>query len=484
MSPIDPNQLRSASQWANHGWGAPLFGPHEIEKLVDRLSVALSSQSELVRELDTTHRQLEAHQAEIEAARLRAERATETLSTFLSALGHDLREPLVTASAGLEMLASDAATLTPETVAARADGLRRICRHGLALVDDLFELLRSDAGQWRVELRPVNLVELVNDACLIVAPRIAAKGLKFEVRWECPQIAASDGSSTSATREVTPRAAHAHPDTMHRDALNPVRTNPAQWGTLEHSTIETDPVRLRQALVNVLGNAVKFTERGSIVVRVAQCSVSMFSITVTDSGPGFDESDLLHVFEPFVQSARTSTRASEGVGLGLAIVERCVRLLGGTAHARNAQERGAAIEMIVPLRRMNSAPVWDNRLIGNAQPRKYCFRILAVDDAPDALRLLHHHLAAHGCEVEVAASLAEAREALTRRCFELMIVDGHLADGRGMDLAHALGAPPVVLSSAYCEDTHARQAHFLLPKPISREAVSAMLRDFAATRTD
>ncbi len=477
MSVREPNQFRTANQWAQHGWEVPIFGPVEIEKLVDRLTVALNSQSDLVRELDATHRQLEARQADIDAARLRAERATETLSTFLNALGHDLRAPLITADAGLEMLASDAPTLTPEMVAARADGLRRICRHGLALVDDLFELLRSDAGQWRVELRAVNLNELIADTCLIVAPRIAAKGLTLRVEWECASASPLDGTNAHTAVHLTHRATH--PGTMHEPAAQPL-----PWGTLEHAIVETDPVRLRQALINVLGNAVKFTERGTITVRVAQSSATMFSITVLDSGPGFDEHDLAHVFNPFVQCSRTATHASEGVGLGLAIVDRCVRLLGGSALARNAPERGAAIELTVPLRRVASAPLCDSVLIGNAQPRKYCFRILAVDDAQDALRLLRHHLVAHGCEVESASSLAEAREALTHRCFDLMIVDGRLADGRGMDLARAIGAPPIVLSTAYRDDVQERNAHFLLAKPISRQTVAALLRDFAATRTD
>ena len=459
-------------------WGAMLFGPREVERLVDRLSIALQTQTQLVRELDESRTQLAAHQAEIESARRRAERSAETLSTFLHALGHDLRAPFTTIGAGLELLALESPSPDSATRAERVASLARTCAHGLAMVDDLFELLRSDAGQWRVDLRTHRLENLAQDALALAAPRAAAKGLPLRIEWQ-------------------------------RDELRGLR-------------MQTDGTRIRQALANLLGNAVKFSDAGEVVLRVeheqahekaheqahepahvATGPREWILLSVRDSGPGFDPSDLSAVFEPFRQSSRTERRAHEGAGLGLAIVSRCAQLLGGRATAANNDDGGACVTMRVPLvREATKADAVDaqtvsteaasmrampGRVSSEQAPRHAAdapLLVLIVEDAPESLRLAAHHFTHAGCTVRCAETLAAAREALAREPFDLVVIDGELPDGRGTELLGSTRMPPVVLSSARqgvgpealpgIADT--------LPKPISRESVRALLARVAARR--
>lgn len=411
--------------------GVWLFGPAEIEKLVDRLSGALHAQTQLIHDLEDARAELARRHAEVEAERARAEQATDTLATFLRALGHDLRAPLVAVDIGLELLEMDAVRRNPD-LAARVSELRRTSRHGLGLIDDLFELIRSEAGQWRVERLPISLRELVADVRAVVAPAAHLKGIHFETRWEGGEATADE-------------------------------------------IIDTDPVRLRQALVNLVSNAVKFSHQGAVTIAVARIGERM-RFTVIDQGPGIEPAILPNLFEPFVQGAG---RAGGGVGLGLAIARRCARLLGGDVEAANRPEGGAAftLEVDAPRARIDapSPPPRD-------EPRAEVRSVLVVEDAPDAARLVVHHLKALGCDPTVAGSLAEARAALEARDFDLVISDNELPDGSGLALASGPRVPPLIISSAGCVVPPGLPILGVLPKPVARVDLAETLAAVAARR--
>lgn len=302
----------------SQSWRDSLLTASDIERLVDRLSVTLQAQSQTVRELESAHRELDARQRELEQARDKAERATETLATFLKALGHDLRAPLVSVDAALQML--DLELRDGDTLAAgsRVDEIRRTAAHGLSLIDDLFELIRSDAGQWRVEPQPVRISEIVADARAVVSPKAHLKRITVETRCV--------GHSTDAKHFV-----------------------------------ETDLVRIRQALVNLLSNAIKFSEHGPVVVEVERRGDDMLAFRVLDNGPGLDADSIDTLFEPFTQGKRTARHHKDGAGLGLAIVRRCARLLGGDVHAENRLTGGAIFTLVIKAPRVE-APAADAAL--------------------------------------------------------------------------------------------------------------------------
>ncbi|MFM7133467.1 MAG: ATP-binding protein [Planctomycetota bacterium] len=416
--------------------GVWLFGPTEIEKLVDRLSGAVHSQTQLIHELEDARTELAQRNAEVEAERRRAEQANDTLATFLRALGHDLRAPLVAVDIGLELAELDARARDAE-LADRIADIRRTSRHGLGLIDDLFELIRSQAGQWRVERLPTALRELLADVRAVVAPAAHAKGLHFETRWHGGDALADE-------------------------------------------IVDTDPVRLRQALVNLVANAVKFSGQGTVAIEVER-EGGRLRFRVVDEGPGIDPAILGSLFEPFVQGG---DRSRGGAGLGLAIARRCARLLGGDVVAANRPEGGAVFTLEVDAPRAelaaaSAAPPAPRHAGGSEGTVR---RALVVEDAPDAARLVLHHLGALGVEATVAGSLAEARAALASGQFDLVISDNELPDGSGLELARTPGLPPLVISSANCAVPADLPVHAVLPKPIARVDLAETIASVAARR--
>ena len=289
------NVVESASQ----SWRSALITPSEIETLVDRLSATLQAQSHTVRELEAAHIELDARGRALDEARAKAERATETLATFLKALGHDLRAPLVSVDAALQMLDFDIRDGGPTTATERIGEIRRTASHGLALIDDLFELIRSDAGQWRVEPQAVRISEIVADARAVVTPKAQLKRLTIETRWI--------GSAT---------------DSKH--------------------FVQTDLVRIRQALVNLLVNAIHaMAEGGTLTLTTRDAGADSVEIAVTDTGPGLGAALLAELFKPFV------TRKKDGTGLGLWISRSIVERYGGDIQAGNHPAGGAIMRVLL-----------------------------------------------------------------------------------------------------------------------------------------
>lgn len=423
-----------------------------VDRLVDRLSTALRDQHDIVRELSEARADLARRHEEAEAARRRAERTMECLTSFLHALGHDLRAPFVGIDASLQLLDLEAAGLRPDELRARvsetASGVRRTCSYGLSMIADLFELMRTEAGAWRVQPMPVDLLALVREVRALVLPQARAKGLDIAIHLV--------GSGAGCNEP-------------------------------EIEAFRTDPDRLRQALVNVLANAVKFSDAGVVDIEIARPVAGQCVFRVLDRGPGIAPDALERIFEPFHQSERTAAHAGEGLGLGLAIAERCARLLGGSWTASNREGGGAAFTLTLPEDThceptSSAAPSAGSPAQSTASSRMAgrTLRILVVDDEAAAARLAAHHLRVLGHAVATAASLAEARAALASpSAFDLILADFELPDGDGadmLDLVRGLGNAPVILSSArVCDDMLDRGAAAVVPKPLERAALAATL---------
>ena len=422
-----------------------------VDRLVDRLSTALRDQHDIVRELSEARADLVRRHEEAEAARRRAERAMECLTSFLHALGHDLRAPFVGIDASLQLLDLEAAGLRQDELRARvaetAAGVRRTCSFGLSMIADLFELMRTEAGTWRVQPRRVDLLDLVREVRALVLPQARAKGLDI--------------------------------------ALRVVECGPGCGGGCcgpAVASFRTDPDRLRQALVNVLANAVKFSDAGTIDIEIARRPSGECVIRVLDRGPGLAADALERIFEPFHQSERTAAHAGEGLGLGLAIAERCARLLGGSWTAANREGGGAIFTLVLPedAGRGTEEPTAPPQATEPSFTAARTLRILVVDDETASARLAAHHLRVLGHAVTTAASLAEARGVLASPArFDLILADFELPDGDGSDmlaLARRLGNIPVILSSARgCEEMLEHGAAAIVPKPLERSALAAKL---------
>jgi signal transduction histidine kinase len=240
-----------------------------------------------------------AARAEAEEARARAEEANHAKSEFLAVMSHELRTPLNAIGGYAELLEMGVrGAVTPSQV----EDLRRIQRsqkHLLGLINEVLNYARVETGTVRYDLTDVDVGEVVVAVETLVAPQLRAKGLAFAVECE-------SGLAVRADRE-----------------------------------------KLQQILVNLLTNAVKFTERGSVTL-ACECAGESVRLRVRDTGVGIPDDKLETIFEPFVQVDARLTRPNEGVGLGLAISRDLARGMGGDLTVESAPGEGSEFTLALP----------------------------------------------------------------------------------------------------------------------------------------
>ena len=239
---------------------------------------------------------------EAEAARAEAERANNSKTDFLAVMSHELRTPL-TAIMGYEELLSDGIT-GPVTELQRQQ-LGRInasARHLLGLIDEILTFARVDIGRERVRWESMSVNQTLADAASLVEPMAEAKKLNLVV-----QLLDEDQS------------------------------------------IQTDGTKLRQMLVNLLSNGIKFTDAGEVQLG---CSVEdgMLQIRIADTGVGIAAENVEYVFEPFWQAEQTATRKTGGTGLGLSVTRKLARLLGGDVTVASRMGAGSTFLLTLPMK--------------------------------------------------------------------------------------------------------------------------------------
>jgi signal transduction histidine kinase len=240
--------------------------------------------------------------SEAETARAEAERANNSKTDFLAVMSHELRTPL-TAIMGYEELLSDGIT-GPVTELQRQQ-LGRInasARHLLGLIDEILTFARVDVGRERVRWESMSVNHTIADSAALVEPMAAAKSIDFIV-----------------------------------DLLE------------EDQAIQTDGTKLRQMLVNLLSNGIKFTENGEVRV---SCAVSdgVLEVSIADTGVGIPAENIEEVFELFWQAEQTATRKTGGTGLGLSVTRKLARLLGGDVTVASRVGMGTTFLLTLPMK--------------------------------------------------------------------------------------------------------------------------------------
>jgi signal transduction histidine kinase/FixJ family two-component response regulator len=323
--------------------------------------------SERTAELNTRTR-------ELERAMHAANAASQAKSEFLANMSHEIRTPMTAILGFSENLFDESLSDTDRQEAIA--GIHRNGQHLLGIINDILDLSKIEAGHLEIEYTRFSPVELV-DACMVqLRERAESKGLTLMRTYEPPLPA----------------------------------------------TIESDPTKLRQILVNLLGNAIKFTERGSIELR---CRLELnredrgnafLRFDVIDSGIGMTSDQIARVFEPFTQADSTTSRRFGGTGLGLSICKRLSRLLGGNISARSEPGKGSTFTarirtgalVDVPLLGANelephsSEPPPRSEAAHPTHPSSLNCRILLAEDGPDNQKLISFILRKAGADVAVA----------------------------------------------------------------------------------
>ncbi|HEV2853635.1 MAG TPA: ATP-binding protein [Thermoanaerobaculia bacterium] len=326
---------------------------------------------------------------EAQEARAEAERANRLKDQFLATLSHELRTPLNAILGWAQILR--AGRLDPEGMTRGLEAIERSSRAQAQLIGDLLDISRVISGKLRLEVRPVDPVDVIEAALATVLPAAQAKGVPIE-------------------RFLDRRA----------------------------GLVQADPDRLQQVVWNLLSNAVKFTPRGGKVEVHLAAIEGHAEIRVHDTGQGIAPELLPHIFELFRQGDGSSTPGQAGLGLGLSIVRELVELQGGEVRAESSGlGNGATFTVVLPLADL-SAVEGDSMPIAReeqgARPPLAGLRLLAVDDEPDTLDVLAELLSLRGAEVATASSAAQALEVLQKFEPDVLLSDISMPGRDGYDL--------------------------------------------------
>jgi signal transduction histidine kinase/CheY-like chemotaxis protein len=389
------------------------------------------SEAELKVVAETLEQRVVERTAELAGAKAEAERANRAKSRFLAAVSHDLAQPLNAAHLFVHALAPQLSHAQHQQALANIDGALGSAE---SLLSGLLDISRLDAGGMEPRPKAFRVDELLQNLVGEFRVLAAEKGLPL------------DSVPSSA------------------------------W-------VRSDPKLLRRVLQNFLGNAVRYTARGRIMVGCRRRGGGL-SIEVWDTGPGIAAADQAVIFEEF----RRLDRDGQGLGLGLAIAERVARLLGHPLRLRSWPGRGTVFSIEVPLAAPAPAAPAPPEPAPPEPPRS---RVLVVDNDPDVLRGMQALLSGWQCEVLAARDGDEALRLVAGAVPDLLLLDFHLDAGQtGLMLRERLAAampprPCVIITadhSAQVRDAVAAAGCPLLHKPLKPLALKSVMARLLSTR--
>ncbi len=366
--------------------------------------------------------------AALEANRLKTE--------FLNHMTHELRTP-VTAIMGFNKFNLYGDDIGREQRLRHSAIIARNCEHLLALVNNNLDLARMEAGQLRVERAAHDVRVLLDDVAATLRVMAHDKGLTLELR----------------VAEDLPQA------------------------------LSLDGFRVRQVLINLLGNAIKFTTKGGVVLK-AQWQAGELRCEIEDTGPGIPADSLERIFEPFQRAAGVT---AAGTGLGLSITRQLVELMGGSIRAHSQADKGSVFEVRLPAA-LAELPAPAAASAPAAAPAKLAGRVLLADDNADVRDLVQMQLLELGFECKAVGDGLEAIESALAQPYTLVLLDMDMPFMDGYETVHVLRergySAPVIAFTAHQGGTPVERALIegcddVISKPASPERLREVLAPFA-----
>ncbi len=343
--------------------------------------VDLTERYEAKERLDVFARQLQENNAALALALESARQATRLKSQFLANMSHEIRTPMNGVLGMTEFLVQSGLTEEQRSLAL---SVTQSGEHLLSIINDILDISKIESGKLELEATPFDLTATIEAAIELMTPTAHVKNLELTY-WIAPEV-------------------------------------PAR--------VRGDAARLRQVLLNLLGNALKFTSAGEIVTQVTfDAETNRLRVTVADTGIGIPEAAIPHLFAAFAQADNTTTRRFGGTGLGLAIAKSIVELMGGEIGVESREGQGSTFWFTAALPSVSKAAA-PARCLPYAS-------ILIVDDNASSRAILERYAAAWGLRTETAADGEHALSLLRARSFGAAIIDTQMP---GTDVAALLQA--------------------------------------------
>lgn len=385
----------------------------------------------------------------MQAAKEKLSSAAREKADFLAFLGHEIRTPLTGILGVAELLQDSVSGGEPKRLART---ISESGHHLECLLNDLLDLSRLEAGKMPIHTAPFDLTEFAAEARDVWQPRTEGKRVDLRIRVE-------DG---------TPR-------------------------------IETDALRLRQILFNLMSNALKFTERGHVDVTLAttrEATALRLRMTVSDTGCGISDEDKARLFESFEQASATTAHTHGGSGLGLAIAKSLTKAMGGEIRLTDNPDGGSIFTVDLPVTRAGPRLATTTTPEKTLRPQVGKFdlgRILVIEDHAASALVITEALRAAGWDVDHAPTASAARDYMFDVSYQAILTDIHLPDESGEMILRSLrmkagpnAGMPVLAVTADITDarrTSCKAAGFtaMIEKPIRPRSLVATLADILMT---
>ncbi len=335
----------------------------KVYKRTSELQEALTSLQYSQSEIEERSLELAKKNGELETARLTADKANQAKSDFLAKMSHELRTPLNSILGFTQLIQRDQAL--PEKQQSYIDTISSSGSHLLNLINNILDLSKVEAGKSKLKKQDFHVVALLESVCKMLKPAADKKGISLVCHCE-----------------------QDFPEYIHQDEG-----------------------KLKQIIINILGNAVKFTSLGEVSLKAEALTVEQLQFTIADTGPGISQQDIERLFKPFSQ-AEDGDFHGQGTGLGLSISAEFIKLMQGTIDVKSKIGKGSTFTVSVPFEeaKISSSknPLHGSRLFYRLATQKVQHRILIVDDDQPTRELFYELLANSGFEVNSATNGQEA----------------------------------------------------------------------------